>query len=173
MKSNMYMQEVERKYLGKNPIKRFFNRMKHKKFLKKISDMSHSIGTLWFFCDFIKLAELIYFFDNKKNSYIYSSSSYSYGENGFIINDEKNNNVVIKCKLFSDDQKILIEVKRTNGSNMITEFSYSNNEWNFNKFDSEYSNVLVDNTLGIINKAIVYLIDFCWYAKGSYNELHL
>lgn len=166
----MYMDHIENKYTGNNPIRKWLDNQKHKKFMKKISTMSHSIGTLWFFADFIKIAEVVYFYDNKNGSYIFSSRQYSYGENGFIIHDEKNK-VIINCKLFSDDQKIGIEVKRTSGSNMSTEFTYSNNEWDFSKVKLDgYTNVLVDNTLAIISDAIVFLMEFCWNQQGNYDK---
>ena len=39
------------------------------------------------FADFIKIAERVYFYENIKNGNIYSSSSYTSGENGFHIKD--------------------------------------------------------------------------------------
>ena len=162
------MEIVQDKYLGKNPFTRWLNRRRYKKACEKIRGKSHTIGSLWFFCEFIRLAESVYFFDNKKGSYVFSSRSYEYGKNGFRINDT-DIGVEVACELNSDEQSIQIGIKRMNGSNMVTEFIYQNGQWDFIKGDSAYSRVLIDNAIAIINKAIIHVLDFCWNANGSYD----
>lgn len=164
--SNYFMKEIENKYLGRNPFKKMINRWKHRKFINKIRSWSPSVGVLWFFADFIKIAERVYFFNNKNGGPLFSSNSYRYGENGFsIISDH--DKVKINCKLYIDDQKVAIEIKRLNGSNMITEHTFQNNTWHYDK--DNYDEVLIDNVIGIINKSIIDLVEYCWDRKGSFD----
>lgn len=166
--SNYFMAEVESKYMGRNPFKKLACYIKHKRFIKKIRNWSPSIGVLWFFADFIRIAERVYFFDNRKDGALFSSSSYSYGENGFIITSH-DDNVKLTCKIYSDDQKVIIEIKRLNGSNLITEHSFQNNEWSYDSDRSIYDEVLIDNAIGIINRSMIELVEYCWNHKGSYD----
>lgn len=168
MRENYFMEIVLRKYHGKNPILKWLNLKNYKKECKKIRMKSHTIGSLWFFSEFIRLAEAVYFFNNKKDAYIFSSRSYEYGRNGFIITDN-DIGITLNCDLDSDAQSITISIKRHNGSNLVTKFIYENGNWDFIKGESMYSRVLIDNAIAIINKAIVYVLDFCWNANGSYD----
>lgn len=164
--SNYFIKEVESKYLGRNPFKKFTSYLRYKKFIKKVRSWSPSIGSLWFFADFVKLAEKAYFFDNRRDSKIFSSSSYEYGENGFIITDEKSN-IRINCKLYTNTQKVMLEVKRLNGSNMTTVHILENGIWNYNPDGCD--EILIDNVIGVINSAIIYVFDFCYKRKGNFD----
>lgn len=168
MRDNYFMEIAQNKYLGKNPIIKWLNYRKYKKECNKIRRKSHTIGSLWFFAEFIRLAEVVYFFDNKRDSYIFSSRSYEYGKNGFVITD-KDIGVTLTCELDSDDQVISITIKRHNGSNMVTKLVYENNHNRWKYPEIQYGRVLIDNAIAIINKAIIYVIDFCWNANGSYD----
>ena len=168
-KLNRFLDEVEKKYLGKNPFKRIISKWKFDRFCKEVMKSSPSLGVLWFFADFIKLAERIYFFNNSKDGELYSSYSYPIGENGFIIND-KDHNISINIKLNSDYQKVIVEVKRLFGTYKSTEHCFINNDWTEDR--QNYDEVLIDNTIGIINTYIVGLLRYCWKSKGSYDNIN-
>jgi hypothetical protein len=152
---------VEEKYLGKNPITKFIANYKFNKFCKETMRSSPSLGVLWYFADFVKLAERVYFYGNTKDSSIYSSKSYQSGQNGFIIND-KDNELRIVVLLDSDEQSVRVEIKRT------TEHMFINNAWTEDR--ENYDEVLIDNAIGIINSHMVSLLKWCWNKKGSYDS---
>lgn len=168
-KLNRFLDEVEKKYLGKNIIKKWISQYKFNKFCKETMKSSPSLGVLWYFADFIRLAERIYFFNNSKDGSLYSSYTYNIGENGFIIND-KDNNVRVTVKLNSDQQKVLLEVNRSSGTGKRTEHCFKDNKWTEDR--ENYDEVLIDNIIGIINSHIVALMKYCWNAKGSYDNLN-
>ena len=87
---------------------------------------------MWFFADFIKLAEKLYFFNVDKDKGLYSSRSYPAGENGFVIND-KEYEIKLMIKLYSDDNTVKVEVKRNNGTNMLTNFLFGTIRDSFTK----------------------------------------
>ena len=165
--SNRFLDKVEEKYLGKNPILRFLSKLKFKKFLRETMKSSPSFGVLWLFADFIKLAERIYFFNNNKDGSLFSSKSYSAGTNGFMIMD-KENNVRILIVLNSDLQQVQLEVKRLGGTSMITEHTFVNNAWTDDR--EKYDEVLIDNIIGIINSHMVALLKWCWDKKGTFDN---
>lgn len=168
--SNRFMDFIENnKYIGRNPIKRFVANWKFNKFCKKIMGQSPSLGVLWFFADFIKISERVYFFPNRQTGELYSSRSYSIGENGFIINDEAHS-IKLNIKLNSDLQRTIIEINRNGGTQATTELTFMNNSWGDDI--QPYDEVLVDNVIGLINSYIVGLLRFCWNAKGSYDDIH-
>lgn len=164
---NTYMDQVELKYIGNNPIKKLISQHKYNKYISRLRKQSHSIGSLWFFADFVKLAERVYFYNNKKDSPngVYSSNSYHTGENGFIIT-ATDKDVVINCKLYSDTQKVILEAKRLNGTNKITELEFNGSS---PLKTDDYDEVLIDNIIGIINRYIIKVLNFCWYSKGSFD----
>lgn len=163
---NRFLDVVESKYLGKNPIRRYFSKRKFNKFCKETMQSSPSLGILWYFAEFIKLADRVYFYPNSKNGILYSSRSYSAGENGFTIND-KDNGIRLVVKLFSDEQCTCIQVTRE-GSSYITEHKFRNNAWTDDR--ESYDEVLIDNIIGIVNSHIVGLLKWCWNHKGTYDN---
>lgn len=168
-KLNRYLDQVETKYLGKNPIKRLISKYKFNKFCKEVMKSSPSLGMLWYFADFIKLAERIYFFNNSKEGSLYSSSNYYIGENGFIINDSIFK-IKITVKLNSDDQTTHLEIKHLSGTQLITEHVFKNNSWTDDR--QNYDEVLIDNVIGIINSYIVGLMKYCWNMKGNFDNIN-
>lgn len=166
---NRYLDIVEKKYVGSNPILRWWSDLQFKRACKKIQKESPSIGCLWYMADFIKLAERVYFYNNnRKTGFLFSSSSYSAGENGFVINDP-DNFLEIVVKLFSDDQMVIVSVKRTNGTNMITEHTFINNQWTGDR--QNYDEVLIDNIIGLMNSATISLMQYCYNKKGSFDHI--
>jgi len=166
---NRFLDQVEKKYLGLNPFKKILAEWKFNKFCKEVMKSSPSLGVLWFFADFIKLAEKVYFFNNDPNGTIFSSDNYNIGENGFIINDN-DHNIKINVKLNSDYQRLVLEVKRLNGTKKITEHRFVNNEWTDDR--ENYDEILIDNIIGIINSHIVALMKYCWNLKGNFDNIN-
>lgn len=162
--SNGYFTIIDKKYTGRNPIKKFLSNRAFKKTCKKIFDTSPSFGQLWSFAEFIKVSEEAYFFDNNSKGRLFSSRSYSYGENGFKIHSEADN-VDIVIKLYNDNQKVIIQVERLNGGRMKSELVFTDNHWATTPDDS--SVVLLDNLIGIINRHIIMLLEYCYNRRGS------
>lgn len=163
--SNRFLDKVEEKYIGRNPILRLISRIKFNKFCRDIMKSSPSLGVLWYFADFIKLAERVYFFNNVKDGKLFSSRSYVAGENGFIVNAIEEG-VRILVKLDSDTQSVLLEIKRPN--NLTTEHRFINNQWGDDRQD--YDEVLIDNIIAIMNSYMVGLLKWCWDRKGNFDS---
>lgn len=164
--SNGFLNIIDKKYTGFNPIKKLISNLKFKLTCRKIFNTSPSFGQLWTFCNFIRLSEEIFFYNNKRDSLLYSSSSYSAGENGFIISSDVDH-VIITVKMYSDEQRIAMDIKRTNGTNMMTSLKFKENNWE--EDPDESSIILLDNIIGIINRHIVMLLKYCYDRRGSYD----
>lgn len=164
--SNGFLNIIDKKYIGHNPILKFISNIRFKRTCRKIFDTSPSFGQLWNFANFIKLAEEIFFYNNKRDSLLYSSASYKAGENGFVITSEADH-VIITVKMYSDTQYIAMDVKRTNGTNMLTSIAFKENNWV--EEPEESSIILLDNIIGIINRHIIMLLKYCYDRRGSYD----
>ena len=164
--ANGFLNIIDKKYIGFNPIKKLISRIKFNRTCRKIFNTSPSFGQLWNFSDFIRLAEEIFFYNNKSGSTLYSSNSYRAGENGFVITSDIDH-VMITIKLYSDTQGIIMDIRRTNGTNMITSLKFKENDWDFDP--SEADIILLDNVIGIINRHIVMLLRYCYDRRGSYD----
>ena len=164
--SNGFLNIIDKKYTGFNPIKKLISWIKFRRTCRKTFNTSPSFGQLWSFSDFIKLAEEIFFYNNKSGSTLFSSRSYKVGENGFIITSDIDH-VVITLKLYSDTQGIVMDVKRTNGTNMVTSLKFRENDWEEDPKESDI--ILLDNVIGIINRHIVMLMQYCYDRRGSYD----
>lgn len=164
--ANGFLNIIDRKYTGFNPIKKLISNIKFKMECKKIFDTSPSFGQLWNFANFIKLAERIFFYNNKNGSTLYSSNSYQANQNGFVITS-KPDNVVITVKLYADTQGIVMDIKRTNGTNMTTTLKFEQNDWAETPEDDEI--IILDNVIGIINRHLVMLLKYCYDRRGSYD----
>ena len=146
----------------KNFFKFIKFRLKLKKFKKSIYEGSPSFLVLWAFADFIKYAERIFFFDNAKNSSlgIYSSDSYEPGHNGFRITDASK---IITVKLFTDSQKVGIDIECLKGNRIKQNYTFINNEWT--EDPDEYDILLIDRITSIINNKMLEMIDMCVYCR--------
>ena len=171
VKKNFYMDMIASKYTGKNPFKRWWSRKMFIHKCREIQSRSPSFGELWYFSEFIKTAERVYFLNNCQKGIIFSSKSYKAGENGFIIDATEKLSVRIVVKLYSDDSKVIMDIIRTNGSNMSTEHIFINNDWTSDK--KEYDELLIDNAIGIINAHIIKLLQYCWDRVGSYDNMDI
>ena len=141
-------------------LKTFFKHIKFKRKLKKfkktINNGSPSFGVLWSFADFIKYSELIFFFNNIKKNYLYSSDGYDPGHNGFRIASE---DYIILVKLFTESQTVAVEIEYPKTNRRTICYKFKNSEWE-NEPD-KYDILLIDRVINIINKAMISLIDFC------------
>lgn len=155
---NIFMKnikEIER-FSIRHPIRTIKKRMNLRKFCKNIRYGSPSFGVLWNFADFIKYAEQIYFIRNSVDSTLYSSYDYKPGENGFKITTKE---ISITCKLFSDTQKVGIDIDYRQGSKLRGNYTFINNKWE--KEPDEYDEFLIERIIYIINTHILLLLNKC------------
>lgn len=164
--ANGYLNIIDAKYTGFNPILKLISRIKFNRACKRIFNTSPSFGQLWSFADFIKLAEEVFFFNNNSKSQLYSSWSYKVGENGFVITSEADH-VTLIVKLYSDNQCIAMDIKRTNGTNRTTNMLFENGDWSPDKERKDTDIILLDNVIGIINRHIIMLLEYCYKRRGS------
>ena len=141
-------------------IKYFSHKRELKKFKKTLMNGSPSFGLLWKMADFIKIAEIVFFYDNSlKNSTLglYSSKGYIPGENGFKINSE---DCLLVIKLYSDSQRVVLEVDRTKGECMKSHLSFINEEWEGDP--TIYDEMLLEQLIKLINSKIIALFKYCY-----------
>ena len=136
------------------------HRKKVKRFIKDILECSPSLDILWKMADFIKLAEKIFFYDNSiKNTEIglYSSKNYPVAQNGFRISTAECRVVI---KLFSDVQKVCVEIERLKGEGGKISLSFTNGEWD--NTPNQYDEMLLEQIIKIINSRIIVLFNYCY-----------
>ena len=129
--SNGFLNIIDKKYTGFNPIKKLISWIKFRRTCRKTFNTSPSFGQLWSF------------------------------------SDSDIDHVVITLKLYSDTQGIIMDVKRTNGTNMVTSLKFKENDWEEPPKESDI--ILLDNVIGIINRHIVMLMQYCYDRRGSYD----
>lgn len=150
------------KYIyGKVPYKYFFKRIKHNiivyNFRQNILNGSPSFNVLWQMADFIKIADTIFFYNNKPDNDLFSSSNFVAGQNGFIAKDY---GVKIVIKLYRDTKKVTLDIFRLLGSTTKTTMTFTKDEWD-NK-PTIYDEMLLEQSIKIINKKIINLFDDCY-----------
>lgn len=164
--SNIFMGMIYEKVDRAFP--HIFKYLSHKKKLKKfrrdIHEGSPGFGLLWKMADFIKLAEMVFFYNNsiKTSSEfgLYSSRNYCPGENGFKITT---NECTIAIKLNSEYQKVMVEVVRSFGDKTTSSLVFINEQWDSNP--SIYDEMLLEQVIKIINDRILKLFDYCYSAR--------
>lgn len=156
--TNIFMSQV--RDARKFSFLHFFQYRKFRKnyriFKKKIDRGSPSFGVLWNFADFIKYAELIFMYDNSKDSGLYSSQDYAPTQNGFRINMQ---DVTITVKLYSETKRAGIDIIRSKGNKIKSNYTFENEEWVTEP--DEYDIILLDNVIRIINSRMLWLLDWC------------
>lgn len=160
--TNIFMNMIYEKVKPsiKNIFKYFSHRRKVKKFKKDIDQGSPSFGLLWKMSDFIKSAEEVFFYDNNKDNTdicLFSSSGYIHGENGFKINDP---DCFVVIKLYSDTQRVVIEIERAKGQRIKHTMSFTNETWEGEP--TAYDEMLLEQIIKMINKYILKLFDWCY-----------
>lgn len=141
-------------------FKTFFNHIKFKselkKFKKTLNEGSPSFGVLWSFADFVKYAEIIFFFNNIKKNYLYSSDGYEPGHNGFRISSE---DYIVTVKLYTESQVVAIEIEYPKTTHRPISYKFKNGDW-VDEPDN-YDILLIDRVINIINKTMIDLVDYC------------
>ena len=84
-KLNMFIDIIYDKMESRSIFSKWFNYLKMRRFKKTLSTCSPSFHVIWQIADFIKYAERLFFYENSIKNSLYSSNSYSDGENGFKI----------------------------------------------------------------------------------------
>lgn len=147
-----------------NIFKYLSHRRKLKKFRKHILNCSPDFSLLWRMADFIKYAEEIFLYDNaQKNGHLYSSRGYTAGQNGFRITDETK---IITVKLYSDTQRVILELKRQIGSKLDTSLSFTADNWD--DPPSAYEEMLLEQLIDCITTEILKLFDECYNKRVMY-----
>lgn len=167
--TNMFMAQVERarNFSIWHPFKYFKYRSSYKSFKKRINYGSPSFGVLWSFADFIKYAELIFMFDNVKTNGLYSSPDYVPMQNGFKIHTP---DVNILVKLYSETQRVGIDISRNTGGKIKSNYTFENNQWTSEPDD--YDIMLLDRVISIINNRMLWLLDWCIDKKLGKDEFN-
>lgn len=144
----------------KTLFKYISNTRSAKKLRKNIIKGSPSFGLLWKISDFITYAEEIFFYDNSTKNIeigLYSSRSFPDGTNGFKINTTECN---ITIKLFSDTQRVVVEVDRKIGERLKSYLAFTNDEWE--NEPSIVDEMLLEQIIRIINNKTIDLFNWCY-----------
>lgn len=159
--SNLFMSIIYEKRSG-NLVSRIMNKIKAMRFVRSMKKVSPTFGLLWQMAIFVKLAEEIFFYDNNQSSWfgIYSSRNYNIGTNGFIIFD-KENECNITVKLYSETEKVILEVKRNRGEKLKNSFTFVSNKWENNE-NNMYNEMLLEQCIKIINNKFISLFKYCY-----------
>jgi hypothetical protein len=146
-----------------NYLKAILQELNYKKFMKQLKQIAPDFDLLWDFANFIKLLEVVFFYDNNSTTgRYYSSTSYKDNENGFIINLHEQH-LTLKFKLDRNDHdKITLEVDRRFGHKIKTTFIIINRETNF---DSIHDINLIYNINEILCREMPALLDI-YYKKA-------
>lgn len=155
---NMFMNHINNKVPFRCFIRWIINNFRVYVFRKSILNGSPSFNVLWQMADFIKLSELVFFYNNSVDSNIYSSNNYTAGQNGFIIKDKAAKIIV---KLYSDKEQVVLDIYRILGSHNKTIMTFTKDEWDNNP--TIYDEMLLNYAIKIINSNIIYLFDKYYY----------
>lgn len=150
------------KYINdKIPYRYFFKRIYHNisvyRFRKNILNGNPSFAILWQMADFIKLANTIFFYNNHIDNYLFSSTNFTSGQNGFIARDD---GVKIIIKLYKDTKNVTLDICRLYNTISKTTMSFTQDEWD--KTPTVYDELLLEQVIKIINKNIIKLFDECY-----------
>ena len=151
----------------KNPkgfIFKWAHKIKFHKFRKMILEGSPSFGLLWKMADFIKIAEVVFFYNNTHSLdsefAIYSSKEYMAGTNGFKLKDDKTSCIIV-IKLISDTQKVIVDIERQHGNKLKNTLVFVDNKWQDTNYTA-YDEMLLEQVIKIINSKIIALFDHCY-----------
>lgn len=157
-KLNMFIDIIYDKMESRSIFSKWFNYFKMKRFKKTLSTCSPSFHIIWQIADFIKYAEHLFFYENNIKNSLYSSNSYSDGENGFKIKDK---NVIITVKVNKVSGKVTLQIEYLNASSsskkVSTTMEFVNNVWV--EDHSKYDEILLENVIRIIYKHVFELFD--------------
>lgn len=164
MKSpNTFMNMISEKN-PKGIFKRIAHNIKLHKFRKTILEGSPSFGLLWKMADFIKISEMVFFYNNTHSLdsefAIYSSKEYMAGTNGFKLRDDRTG-VIIIVKLIADSQKVIVDIERQRGNKLKNTLTFIDNSWQDSNYTA-YDEMLLEQVIKIINSKIIALFDHCY-----------
>lgn len=166
--TNIFMQQVgdSMEFSFLHIFKYFKYIRKRKAFKKRILTGSPSFGVLWYFAEFIKYCEIIFFYDNSITSKVYSSNKYDLCTNGFRINHP---DAIITVKLYSDSQTVSMDIENKAGNKIKTNYIFENNSWT--KEPDAYDILHIDNVINIINRTMIEFMDtMIWIRLGGPDE---
>lgn len=154
--TNIFMQQVRdaMNFSIFHPFKYLRYSKKRKEFKKRILTGSPSFGVLWYFAEFIKFCEIIFFYDNSTTNGVYSSNKYDLCTNGFRINYP---DAIITIKLYSDSQTVSMDIENRAGNKIKTNYVFENNGWT--KEPDAYDILHIDNIINIINRTMIRFMD--------------
>ncbi len=158
---NLFMNIIYEKRYG-NFISRILNKYKAKSFVRELRNCSPSFNLLWEMSLFIKIAEEVFFYDNKLHGSLglYSSRNYSPGTNGFMIYDSENA-FTLTVKLYSESKKAVLVVERDRGEKLKSSFTFVNNEWEDGE-NNPYNEMLLEQCIKTINGKFISLFMYCY-----------
>lgn len=136
--------------------KRFglIRKYKYHKFLRQLDKIIPNFGILWQIAYFIQILEVVYMYDNSKDSRLYSSLQYPEGENGFVVHTEE---CEISVKLYEKTKDIKIETLRTHGNKLTTCINFK--EWeDINTENNEHQEQLMIHIMDIIMREVKLLL---------------
>lgn len=157
--------QAARKFSILHPILYHNYKKGYKNFKRRISAGSPSFGVLWHFADFIKYAELIFFFDNKKDNWLYSSTDYTPTQNGFRINRAEYDIVI---KLYSETKRVGIDIIRKTGNKTKANYTFENEQWT--EEPDEYDLILIDRIIDIINGVMLNFLEWTISTKLGISD---
>ena len=157
---NIFIDKIYEKK-NKGLISKILHKIKLRKFKNDIRDGSPSFFMLWQMADFVKLAEIIFFYDNthslNSNIGIYSSKEYLTGTNGFKI---KTDSCLVVVKLIFEGRRVILDIERSKGHKIKTSLEFSNEQWCNDH--TLYDEMLLEQTIKIINERVSSLFDHCY-----------
>lgn len=160
---NIFMNIISEKN-PKNILAKLLHKRKVHKFRKTILEGSPSFGLLWKMADFIKISEVVFFYNNTHSLdsefSIYSSREYMAGTNGFKLRDD-NTGCTIIIKLISDTQKVIVDIERQRGNKLKSSLVFVDNKWQDSDYTS-YDEMMLEQVIKIINSKIIDLFDYCY-----------
>ena len=143
-----------------NIFKRIKHRISVRKFRNNILRCSPDFEMLWQMADFIKLSEVIFFYDNSMsnlNDGLYSSKNFPDGQNGFRV---FNNEFKVTIKLLRDSKRVCLELDRLKGDKSKRLMMFTNNTWDTTP--TIYDEMLLEQVIKDINCKIINLFDKCY-----------
>lgn len=160
---NIFMNIISEKN-PKGLISKWAHKIKLRRFRKTILEGSPSFGLLWKMADFIKIAEVVFFYNNTHSLdsefAIYSSKEYMAGTNGFKLKDDGTGCIIV-IKLISDTQKVIVDIERQRGNKLKNSLVFVDNKWQDTNYTA-YDEMLLEQVIKIINSKIIALFDHCY-----------
>lgn len=161
--TNMFIEMIkENCSANSNWFKKLQKRIAYKKFISKLNKTSPDFVTLWHMCNFIKYAEVLFFYDNsldQREVGLYSSHDYPEGENGLRIFDDK---YTITIKLYRASRQVVTLVERLNGNKTKSKMDFTDGQWN--QDPDMYEEILLEVVVQILVERVIKLFSKCYWS---------